>query len=61
VYVGSPHGNTVDIFAEYGKNAPPIAKITDGSVAPTGMAVDKYGNFYVANNGNDAVTVYIFD
>lgn len=58
MYVSSPHGNTVDIFAEYGKNAPPIGKITDGIVAPTGMAVDKYGNLYVANNGNDTVTVY---
>ena len=58
MYVSSPNGNTVDIFAEYGKNSPPIGEITDGIVAPTGMTVNKYGDLYVANSGNDTVTVY---
>jgi hypothetical protein len=58
MYVSSTDTNTVDIFPEYGKNVPPIGQITDGIDIPTGMAVDRHGNLYVANNGNNTVTVY---
>jgi sugar lactone lactonase YvrE len=58
MYVSSPNGNTVDIFPEYGKNVAPIGQITNGINEPTGMAVDKHGNLYVANVNASTVTVY---
>jgi sugar lactone lactonase YvrE len=58
LYVSSLTGNAVDIFPEYGKNAPPIGEITNGINQPAGVAVDRRGNLYVANEGNSTVTVY---
>jgi sugar lactone lactonase YvrE len=40
-------------------NPAPIAVITDGIVCPTGMAMDKPGRLYVANNCNEStITEY---
>jgi hypothetical protein len=58
LYVASYFGNAVDIFPEYGKNAPPIGQITDGINKPYGMAVDRHGDLFVTNSGSNTVTVY---
>src|SRR5580704_9259300 len=39
-------------------NSSPIGSITSGTDCPYGAAVDKAGNLYVANIGNNSVTVY---
>jgi hypothetical protein len=50
-------GNEVLIFPE--SHNPPLAgEITDGVEGSYGLCVDRYGNLYVANDGNDTVTEY---
>jgi streptogramin lyase len=39
-------------------NGAPTGSITTGVVTPAGVAVDKHGTLYVANEGNATVTVY---
>jgi serine/threonine-protein kinase len=39
-------------------NGSPTGSITTGVSAPAGVAVDKKGNVYVTNEGNNTVTVY---
>jgi len=39
-------------------NASPEGSITTGVDVPSGVAVDKHGALYVANEGNNSVTVY---
>jgi sugar lactone lactonase YvrE len=56
VYVADD--NQVLIFAEKGRNQPPIGDITTGIDYAYGLAVDRRGSLYVANDGNNTVTVY---
>jgi hypothetical protein len=39
-------------------NGSPTGSITNGVNAPAGLAIDKSGALYVANDGNNTVTVY---
>lgn len=56
IYVSA--GNEVLIYPERGTNQPPIGAITSGIDGPEGLSVDKNGVLYVANAGNNTVTVY---
>jgi hypothetical protein len=61
IYVSSTTANTVYIYPKKlgpGANPSPIGKITDGIDAPSGSFVDRYGDLFVANNGNYTVTMY---
>lgn len=60
VYVSSQESNqgAVEVYSTQGRAQPPVATITAGVSAPTGLAVDASGNLYVANNGNSTITVY---
>jgi hypothetical protein len=58
VYVSSQFYSTVDIYSRKGQGQQPIGTITDGVSSPAGLAVDSSGNLYVANSGNNTVTVY---
>ncbi len=56
VYVAD--GDEVLIYPEQGKNPPPIGMISDGVSGAYGLYVDRHGNLYVANDGNNSVTEY---
>ena len=60
LYVSSYGGGYVDIYDLKGhvENRLPEGTITAGLSGPQGMAVDRSLNLYVANTGNDTVTVY---
>lgn len=58
IYVSSQTTGAVEIYSSKGQGQAPIGSITDGISAPTGLAVDSSGNVYVANSGNNTVTVY---
>jgi hypothetical protein len=61
VYISSSTGNAVYVYPKDvapGANPAPIGKITDGIVTPAGSFVDRYGDLFVANNGNFTVTMY---
>ncbi len=60
VYVSSDASSSgaVYVYSAKGQAQKPIATITDGIATPAGLAVDSSGNLYVANTGNNTVTVY---
>lgn len=60
VYVSSQltSQGAVNVYSTQGQGQPPVATITAGISAPAGLAVDASGNLYVANSGNNTVTVY---
>jgi hypothetical protein len=60
IYVSSSLGSSgaVYIYSAGGQAQKPISTITDGISTPAGLAVDSAGNLYVANSGNNTVTVY---
>ena len=51
-------GGAVYIYSTVGQAQQPIGVITSGVSSPEGLAVDAVGNLYVANSGNNTVTVY---
>jgi len=48
----------IEIYPEKGQTQAPIGSITNGTAAPEGIATDAKGNLFVANSGNNTVTVY---
>ena len=60
LYVSNVSGNAVEVFdaATKTKNPPPLRTITSGISFPRGITTDQKGNLYVANSGNNTVTVY---
>ena len=50
IYAGGPNANVVDAYPAFDTNPAPVAEITSGLFAPTGMTVDRHGNLYVCNN-----------
>lgn len=59
VYVASTgSSNFVNIYPAAVQSPQPVGTITNGISNPQGLAVDTAGNLYVANNGNNTVTVY---
>jgi hypothetical protein len=61
LFEGDSQTNAVNVYSlkGAGKNAAPIATITDGLLCPYGMVLDGSGTLYVANNcGANAVTEY---
>lgn len=57
VFVASATQNLVTIFSRDDVRTP-IGQITDGLSSPQGLATDHLGNLYVANSGNNTVTIY---
>ncbi len=60
VYVSTSttSAGAVDVYSSEGQGQAPIETITDGISVPQGLAVDSNDNLYVANSGNNTVTVY---
>jgi NHL repeat len=60
VYVSSDQSSNgaIYVYSAKGQAQQPIATITDGIATPAGLAVDASGSLYVANTGNNTVTVY---
>lgn len=58
VYVADNYANTVWIFPAEGLDPTPVGSVTNGVVAPQGLAIDSAGNLYVANSGANTVTIY---
>jgi hypothetical protein len=60
LYVSSQYTSqgAVYVYSTQGQGQQPIATITAGISTPAGLAVDGSGNLYVANSGNNTVTVY---
>ena len=55
IYITSYNHNFVGIYNEDGTLT---SEIRDGVRRPAGVAVDTYGNVYVANTGDNTVTTY---
>jgi sugar lactone lactonase YvrE len=49
VYVADTYYGLIDIFSQNGQNQTPLGMISSGLSHPGGLAVDKKGNLYVAN------------
>lgn len=61
LYIGaSYYTNAIDIFPLTGPNQQQIGSITNGIDGPWGLSVDSNKSLYVANAGNDSVTVYAY-
>jgi hypothetical protein len=58
LYVTDYESSVVLIYQQGDTGAGPIGEISDGVNYPEDDAVDRSGNLYVANNGNDTVTIY---
>jgi len=60
LYVGDNQNSRIDVYDATTKkqNPPPMRTITEGVDEPYGLTTDKSGNLYVANLGDDTVTVY---
>jgi sugar lactone lactonase YvrE len=55
---GGRNVGAVDIYPAQGQTQPRIGRIVNGISAPAGIATDTSGALYVANSGNNTVTVY---
>ncbi|HEY1654499.1 MAG TPA: NHL repeat-containing protein [Candidatus Tumulicola sp.] len=60
LYVADPRNNQVLIYDPSTVDPSPIGSITDKMSFPSGLAVDRKGTLYVANQGNNTVTEYRF-
>jgi streptogramin lyase len=58
LYVADPQGNKVLTYDPKTPNPSPNGSVTTGIDTPAGLAVDKSGTLYVANLGNNTITVY---
>ena len=58
LYLGDLNANTVNIYRAQGQAQAPIGVLTSGISSPQGIATDSSSNLYVANSGNNTVTVY---
>lgn len=58
LYVADPQHNQVLIYDPSSVNPSPIGSIADKMSFPSGLAVDRNGTLYVANQGNGTVTEY---
>jgi hypothetical protein len=58
IYSGNFNTDTITIYPAKGTNKPPIGQITNGLSEPERLFVDKSGNVYATNPGNQTITVY---
>ncbi len=58
IYSGNYDTNTITIYPARGINKPPIGQITNGLSEPERLFVDKSGNVYATNPGNQTITAY---
>jgi len=58
LYVSDYTESLVLIYAQGAEGSGPIGEIVNGLSSPQGIAVDKSGTLYVANQGNNTVTEY---
>jgi hypothetical protein len=60
LFVGDNQNSRIDVYDATTKkqNPPPMRTITQGVDQPYGITTDKSGDLYVANLGDDTVTVY---
>lgn len=58
LFIADSSSSSVLIYHPQKANSSPIGSITTGVNMPAGLAVDKSGALYVANIGNNTVTVY---
>ena len=60
LYEGDHYYDRVNVYRVAGieKNAPPIYEITDAVSEPFGVAVAPDGSLYVANPGNNTISIY---
>ncbi len=58
LFVSDATNNQVLMYDPKTANPSPLGSITDGLSVPFGLAVDSQGALYVANLGNNTITVY---
>lgn len=58
LFVSDRSDSQVLLYDPNDRNPKPKASIVDGVNVPIGLAVDRQGALYVANGGNDTITVY---
>jgi hypothetical protein len=58
IYSANFDTDTITIYPAKGKNRPPIGQITNGLSEPERLFVDKSGNVYATNPGNETITAY---
>jgi sugar lactone lactonase YvrE len=58
IYVADDGYGQIVIFPEAGKLRSPIGTIGTGINGPYGLYVDRHGELFVANSGNNTITVY---
>ena len=58
LFVSDQANDQVLLYNPANPNPKPKASIIDGVDVPLGLAVDRQGALYVANGGNDTITVY---
>jgi len=58
LFVADPNDNQVLMYDPTQANPSPLGSITEGINGPMGVAVDKLGQVYVVNIGNNTVTIY---
>ncbi len=58
IYWGDYNNNTITIYSSKGVNGKEKGQITTGLSNPERLFVDKKGNVYATNIGNDTITAY---
>jgi hypothetical protein len=58
IYVSDYVQNAIIIYPANKNNPAPVGMITDGIDGPEGVAIDRHGTLYVANNTGNTVTEY---
>lgn len=58
LFVANLPDNEVEMYDPKKPNPSPEGSISDGLNYPVGLAVDKHGTLYVANEGNSTITIY---